>query len=101
MAEYTTVLDATNVSGELVESVRIRRTDTEKYPSGWDYALHLGTLADFDILRYDNAHERSIGHERHLCGSAEEVNFPGMFVRLIVFENERDLLERLYEAHAG
>lgn len=100
MAEYTTVLDATNVSGDLVESVRIRRTDVKKYPSGWDYALHLGTFADFDILRYDNAHERSKGHERHLCGSAEEVDFPGMFVRLIVFENERDLLTDLYRGQS-
>lgn len=66
MAGYTEVEDYTNYySEDLVESVTIRATDDPKYPSGWDYSLHFGTVTGDLVVRYDNAHERTKGHERH------------------------------------
>nr|WP_209309566.1 hypothetical protein [Halomicroarcula amylolytica] len=52
----------THVEAGLVENVVIRRTDeTETYPSGWKHTLHLGTLEDLTLVRYDNAHEDTKG----------------------------------------
>jgi hypothetical protein len=79
MASYTVVLDYTEYhEGDRVESVTIRQTDHEKYPCGYDYSLHYGTLDGETLLRYDNAHERTKGHERHAQDGAEIIEFPGM-----------------------
>lgn len=77
----------THVEAGLVENVVIRRvTDVETYPSGWKYTLHLGTLEDLTLVRYDNAHENTKGHERHTAaGDVDEVQFPGMEDRLVEF----------------
>lgn len=61
-----------------VESVTIIRTDAEVYPSGWKYSLHYGEIGGQTLLRYDNAHEPSKGHERHTPGGVETIDFPGM-----------------------
>ena len=46
----------THVEAGLVENVVLRPTDdTETYPSGWKYTLHLGTLDDLTLVRYDNS----------------------------------------------
>lgn len=76
-----------HVEAGLVETVVIRRTtDTETYPSGWKYSLHLGTLEDLTLVRYDNSHEDTKGHERHgAAGDDGEVDFPGMEERLVEF----------------
>lgn len=60
--------------------VSIQRTDADAYPSGWRYTLHYGLQADDDapLLRYDNAHEREKGHERHTPDGVELIEFPGM-----------------------
>ena len=80
--EQTRVYD----DGTLIR-VSIRRTDDESYPSGWRYTLHYGaltpsaeTLDDGTIRRYDNAHEDTKGHERHVAPEAEpeSVEFVGM-----------------------
>lgn len=64
------------------------RTKDEAYPSGWAYSLHYGalepnpprTLDDGTIRRYDNAHERTKGHELHVASDPgpEQIDFPGM-----------------------
>jgi len=64
------------------------RTERDASPSGWAYRLHYGmtdpdppaTLADGTILRYDNAHEATKGHERHAAPDPEPeiIEFPGM-----------------------
>lgn len=64
------------------------RTDTDAYPSGWAYTLHYGrtepdppnTLEDGTIRRYDNAHEKTEGHELHVAPNPEPeiIEFPGM-----------------------
>jgi hypothetical protein len=59
------------------------RTDRDAYPSGWAYKLHYGatepdpprTLDDGTIRRYDNSHEDTKGHERHVTPESEpEIN---------------------------
>jgi len=75
----TVVRDYERTHGpEHVESVTIVRTTTETYPSGWNYALHYGEIGGQTLLRYDNAHERTKGHERHAIEGTEIIEFPGM-----------------------
>jgi uncharacterized protein YifE (UPF0438 family) len=89
MAGYSEVADYTNYHpGNLVESVTIRTTDDPKYPSGWDYSLHFGTVEGDLVVRYDNAHERTKGHERHTPNGTEEIEFPGMFELLARFQRK-------------
>ena len=60
------VFQYTHVEAGLVENVVLRPTEaTETYPSGWKYTLHLGTLEDLTLVRFDNAHEDTKGHEHH------------------------------------
>ena len=76
-----------------VEAVTIRKTNAEKYPCGYDYSLHYGTLDGKTLLRYDNAHERTKGHERHTQDSVEEIEFPGMMELYQRFQDEISELE--------
>ncbi|MEE6210320.1 DUF6516 family protein [Salarchaeum sp. III] len=78
MASYTTIEDWQAVEDGYVVDVTIRKTQAETYPSGWDYGLHLGEVGGDTILRYDNAHERTKGHERHTRDGVETIEFPGM-----------------------
>ncbi|SEP31647.1 hypothetical protein SAMN04487948_14614 [Halogranum amylolyticum] len=76
----------THVEAGLVENVVIRQTtDTDAYPSGWKYTLHLGTLEDLTLIRYDNAHEDTKGHEHHTAAGDTDVEFPGMEELLVEF----------------
>lgn len=73
--------------GTLVR-VFVMRTERESYQSGWAYKLHYGaveanppeTLDDGTICRYDNSHESTKGHERHVAPDPEpeSIEFPGM-----------------------
>jgi len=68
--------------------VFVMRTTRDAYPSGWAYKLHYGTtrpnppatLDDGTIRRYDNSHEETKGHERHVAPDSEpeQIEFPGM-----------------------
>lgn len=92
MADHTTYLNYTVTRAGLVESVTVRQTaQTDKYPSGWDYSFHLGTLGGVDLLRYDNAHERTKSHELHVAGGDHHVSFPGMWNLLVRFYTEVDV----------
>ncbi|UWG52038.1 Uncharacterized protein AArcCO_2760 [Halalkaliarchaeum sp. AArc-CO] len=90
MADYETVEEYTRNVGDYVEHVRIRRTCDDQYPSGWDYALHYGTVDGETLLRYDNAHERTNGHERHTPEGVETITVPGMLELLEQFQTEVD-----------
>nr|WP_276279226.1 DUF6516 family protein [Halorussus sp. DT72] len=79
MAGYTVIEDWQSVEAGYVLDVTIRKTEDDKYPSGWDYSLHLGEVGGDTVLRYDNAHERTKGHERHTRGEVEYIDFPGMW----------------------
>jgi len=88
--------EATVYEDGTVVRVSIRRSDDDAYPSGWRYTLHYGalsarpdTLDDGTIRRYDNAHEDTKGHERHVAPDpdAESIGFPGM----------ADLYERFWD----
>lgn len=88
MASYATVADWRDVEAGYVVDVTIRRTDAETYPSGWDYSLHLGQVGGDTVLRYDNAHERTKGHERHVRDGVELIEFPGMLSLYDRFKRE-------------
>jgi hypothetical protein len=46
----------------------------------------LGILEDLALIRYDNAHEDTKGHEFHTAASdADDVDYPGMEERLLEF----------------
>ncbi|SEO40568.1 hypothetical protein SAMN05216388_101231 [Halorientalis persicus] len=90
MASYTTVVEWTDVEDDYVVDITIRRTEDDTYPSGWSYALHLGEVGGDTILRYDNAHERTKGHERHTRGTVETIDFPGMLALYDRFKREAE-----------
>ncbi|WP_436930020.1 toxin-antitoxin system TumE family protein [Halosimplex halobium] len=78
MAPYHPVDDWSYTEGDKVVDVAIATTDDDAYPSGWRYALHFGTIDGETILRYDNAHEDTKGHEKHTEEGVEQIEFPGM-----------------------
>jgi len=90
MASYTTIADWQDVEDGSVGDVTIRQTDAEVYPSGWDYSLHLGVVGGDTLLRYDNAHERTKGHERHTRDGVDTVEFPGMLALYERFKREAE-----------
>jgi hypothetical protein len=90
MASYTTIEDWQDVEDGYVVDVTIRKTEDEKYPCGWDYSLHLGGVGGDTILRYDNAHERTKGHERHIQDGVEIIEFPGMLTLYERFKRETE-----------
>jgi hypothetical protein len=78
--------------GTHVESVTIIRTDADAYPSGWNYSLHYGEIGGPTLLRYDNAHDREKGHERHTPDGTERIEFPGMEALYRQFRREIESL---------
>ncbi len=92
MASYVTIEDWRSVEAGYVVDVTIRRTEDDTYPSGWDYSLHAGEVGGETVLRYDNAHERTKGHERHTPRGTEEIEFPGMLELYDEFRREVDEL---------
>lgn len=89
MAPYETERELTTKEGDYVTHIRVRRTDSDQYPCGYDYTLHYGTIDGETLLRYDNAHERHKGHERHTPAGVTEIEFPGMEALVQRFERER------------
>lgn len=74
-----------------VEVVHVRRTEDDAYPCGFNYSLHLHRKSDgVELLRYDNAHEREKGHERHAIDQSEPdiIEFPGMMDLYDRFQRE-------------
>lgn len=90
MASFTTVEDWQDVEGGFVVDVTIRATEVGTYPSGLDYSLHLGEVGGDTILRNDNAHERSKGHERHTREGVERIEFPGTLALYDRFKHEAE-----------
>lgn len=83
-----TIRDFTNTSDGYVERQTIIETDDLAYPSGYKYSLHFGTLDGETILRYDNSHEDTKGHERHTHDEVAEIEFPEMVELVERFEEE-------------
>lgn len=92
MAAYTTIEDWQDVNEGYVVNVTIRQTTDDTYPSGWSYNLHFGKVGGDTIVRYDNAHERTKGHERHTRDGVEYIEFPGMLALYDRFKREVDEL---------
>ncbi|MFC6941162.1 DUF6516 family protein [Salinirubellus sp. GCM10025818] len=79
--------DVTVYEDGTVVRISIRRTSDDAYPSGRRYTVHYGaltagpeTLDDGTVRRYDNAHEETKGHERHVAPDPEpeRIEFPGI-----------------------
>lgn len=85
-----TIRDFTNTFDGYVDRQTITETNDPAYPSGYKYSLHFGTLDGETILRYDNAHEDTKGHERHTRGEVTVIEFPGMVELVERFEQEVD-----------
>lgn len=88
MVPYETERELTEKDGYYVKHIRVRRTDNKKYPCGYDYTLHYGTIDGETLLRYDNAHEQHKGHERHAPDGTAAIEFPGMVELIQQFESE-------------
>lgn len=88
MASFTTITDWQDVEDGYVVDVTIRQTGSETYPSGWKYSLHFGEIGGETIVRYDNAHEDTKGHERHTRTGTESIEFPGMLTLYDRFKRE-------------
>lgn len=89
----TVVLEyETTHGGAYVESVAVYRTGENTYPTGWKYSLHYGRIGGETLLRYDNAHEWTKGHERHTRDGVERIEFPGMDALYDRFVREIDQL---------
>ncbi|PSQ07828.1 hypothetical protein BRC97_02510 [Halobacteriales archaeon QS_6_71_20] len=82
------IRDLTNTFEGYVGRQTIIEADDPAYPSGYKYSLHFGTLDGDTILRYDNSHEDTKGHERHTADEVEEIEFPGTIELLDRFEEE-------------
>lgn len=80
MAGYTDLLGYAFTDMGVHETAVVRHLDvpTDKYPSGYDYRLHLGTLQGTTLIRYDNGHFGD-EHHRHVAGVEETIEFPGMW----------------------
>lgn len=58
--------------------------ESDAYPDGIKYRLHYGTTDGETILRYDNAHPRTKGHERHTSdGIDPDYEYPGEYTALL------------------
>ncbi len=51
--------------------------ESDAYPEGVKYSMHYGDYDGTTILRYDNAHGATKGHERHTSAGIESIDFEG------------------------
>lgn len=83
-------------SGRLVRIRVWEVPESEAYPDGIKYSSHYGDTDGNTILRYDNSHADTKGHERHTAdGVDESYEFPGEFRTLLQrFRTEVDSHEQ-------
>ena len=62
--------------------------ESEAYPEGVKYSMHYGEYDGTTILRYDNAHGETKGHERHTPEGTESIDFEGWRPLLEQFREE-------------
>lgn len=74
ISEAIDVPDAGRIARVQVWSVPV----SEAYPDGIKYRMHYGTTEGETIVRYDNSHGATKGHERHTSdGIDDEYTYPG------------------------
>jgi hypothetical protein len=72
--------------------------ESDAYPDGIKYRLHYGTTAGETILRCDNSHAETKGHERHTADDVETYEYPGDYVTLLDrFREEVEEYERTHK----
>ena len=92
MAGFSVLYENRHVEAGLIERVKLGyATDLETYPSGARYSMHIGTLDDMTLLRYDNAHEATKGHEKHTPVDTTTIEFPGLEPLLVEFYATADV----------
>jgi hypothetical protein len=70
-------------------SVTVSRVpESEAYPEGVKYSMHYGDYDGTTLLRYDNAHPETKGHERHTPNGTERIDVPGWRELLQRFRHE-------------
>lgn len=62
--------------------------ESDAYPEGVKYSMHYGDYDGRTILRYDNAHGETKGHERHTRAGSRVIDFPGWRELLKRFRRE-------------
>lgn len=74
------IVDACREAGYKVSQLpgEVKIVASPKHECGWKYRLHFGDLDGNTVLRYDNSHANSVGHERHSAHEDEVIEFPGM-----------------------
>lgn len=68
--------------------------ESDAYPEGVKYSMQYGGYDGTTILRYDNAHGSTKGHERHTPDGTESIEFPGWRKLLVRFRQEVSEHER-------
>lgn len=92
MTGYTVLYEARHIEAGLIEHVKLGHvTDLDTYPSGVRYSMHIGTLDGTTLLRYDNAHEATRGHDRHTPTDETTIDFPGLEPLLVRFYATADV----------
>jgi|AntDeeMetageno51_2_1112566.scaffolds.fasta_scaffold00767_4 hypothetical protein len=91
MAGYTVLYEHRHIEAGLIEKVKLGyATDLDTNPSGTRYSMHLGTLEDITLVRYDNTHEATKGHEKHTGASETTIDFTDLESLLVAFYAEAD-----------
>lgn len=63
--------------------------ESKAYPDGIKYRMHYGTTQGETILRYDNSHAKTKGHERHTADRVDEdYEYPGDYRTLLEWFRE-------------
>jgi hypothetical protein len=91
----------TTPSGNVVSVTVYDASGWERFPSGVKYSMHYGTTDEETILRYDNHHSETKGHERHAGDAAGSVGFPGYEELLARFYTEVKAHEPRFELPNG
>lgn len=71
--------------------------ESEPYPEGVKYSMHYGDYEGTTVLRYDNAHGDTKGHERHTPAGSDAIDFPGWRALLDRFRQDVMTHEREYD----
>ncbi|NGM71432.1 hypothetical protein G6M89_20970 [Natronolimnobius sp. AArcel1] len=102
MVGYTVLYEQRHIEAGVIEKVKIGyATDIETYPSGDRYSMHIGTFDGMTLLRYDNSHEATKGHEKHTAAGDTTIDYPGLESLLVQFYSESDAYWKELEGADG
>lgn len=91
----------TTPAGNVVSVTIYDASGWKRFPSGVKYSIHYGTTDNDTIVRYDNHHPDTKGHERHEGDATESIDFPGYEALLGRFYTEVKAHEPGFELPNG